>query len=135
MTQTDRFTFLRRHSTRIALSVLVAFAFWLILRGGGLPVIPKSESFKDVRWWTCLAYALLLAAWTFVRAMRTRHLLRPVAHVSTRQILAISWIGFCGIFVLPFRLGEIVRPALLHNKGSVTFATATATTTAKGQLI
>ncbi len=125
MSNSDRFSFLRRHGIRLALSVLVAFVFWLILRGGGLPVVPESSAFKDVRWWACPGYALCLASLSLIRAMRTRHLFRPIAHVPARQILAVSWIGFCAIFVLPFRLGEVVRPALLHNKGSVSFATAT----------
>jgi glycosyltransferase 2 family protein len=123
----ERFAFVRRHSTRLALSVLVAFVFWLVLRGGGLPVIPDAEAFRSVRWWTVGAYGATLVGWSVVRAMRTRHLLKPIADVPSRQILAVSWIGFLAIFVLPFRLGEVVRPALYHNKGNVSFAAATGT--------
>jgi hypothetical protein len=125
MSSAQRFAFLRRHSARLALSVLVAFAFWLVLRGGGLPIVPSAEALGHVRWWTVGAYALILVAWSFVRALRTRHLLRPIAPVPIRQILAVSFIGFLAIFVLPFRLGEVVRPALFHNKGNVSFAAAT----------
>jgi glycosyltransferase 2 family protein len=125
MSTPDRFAFFRRYATRLALSVLIALLFWVILRGGGLPVVPDLQAFSAMRWWTCGAYALCLVAWSLVRAIRTRHLLRPVAPVSTRQILAVSWIGFLAIFVLPFRLGEVVRPALFHTKSKVPFATAT----------
>ncbi len=127
MTTQNRSSFLRRHGTRLALSVLVAVLFWIILRGGGLPVIPDTDAFRSVRWWTVPGYAAILAALTFVRALRTRHLLRPVARVRLREILAVSFIGFLAIFVLPFRLGEVVRPALYHSKGHVPFATATGT--------
>lgn len=127
MTRPERFQLLRRHSTKLALSVLIAFLFWLILRGGGLPVIPEAEAFRSIRWWTVPLYGLSLLTLTLVRALRTRHLLRPVASVSAREILAVSFIGFLSIFVLPFRLGEVVRPALYHNKGHVSFATATGT--------
>ena len=127
MTRTERFQFLRRHSTKLALSVLIAFLFWIVLRGGGLPVVPEAQAFRSVRWWTIPVYALSLVALTVVRALRTRHLLRPVASVSAREILAVSFIGFLSIFVLPFRLGEVVRPALYHNKGHVSFAAATGT--------
>lgn len=116
---------IRRHSTKLAISLLIAFVFWLVLRGGGLPVLPESEAFSRVRWWTGALYVLTLTAWSFVRAMRTRHLIRPLARVPGRQVLAISWIGFLAIFVLPFRLGEVVRPALYHNRSSMPFAAAT----------
>ncbi len=122
---TSVFGFVRRHLTKLVVSCVIGVAFWLVLRGGGLPVVPASSEFQSVRWWTCGAYALVLAGWSFVRAMRSRHMLRPVANVSTREVLAVSWIGFLAIFVLPFRLGEAVRPALLHSKGSVPFATGT----------
>lgn len=117
--------FFRQHSTKLVVSAVVGIAFWLVLRGGGLPMVPEAQVLGDVRWWTVGAYAAVLAAWSFVRAIRTRHLLRPVAQVPVRQILAVSWIGFLAIFVLPFRLGEVVRPALFHQRGAVKFATAT----------
>ncbi len=117
--------FLHRHVTKLVISGVIGVAFWLVLRGGGLPVLPDTEVLRPVRWWTVGAYALVVMAWSFVRAMRSRHLLRPVAQVSLRELLVVSWIGFVAIFVLPFRLGEFVRPALLHSKGSVPFSTGT----------
>lgn len=122
---THRTSFLRRHATKLLVSLVIAVAFWLILRGGGLPMVPDRETFAGMRWWTWGAYAAIVALWSFVRAARTRHLLRPVADVPTREVLTVSWIGFLSIFVLPFRIGEVVRPALFHHKGKVSFATAT----------
>ena len=104
---------------------MIGVAFWLVLRGGGLPVLPRGDSISQVRIWTVPAYALTVALWSFIRAMRTRHLLRPVADISNREVLTVSWIGFLSIFVLPFRIGEVVRPALFHHKAKVSFATAT----------
>lgn len=116
---------LKKHSVKLVGSVIIAFALWLILRRGGLPVFPATETFEKVHGWTVAAYAVTVGLWSFVRAMRTRHLLLPVASVSNRQILTVSWIGFLSIFVLPFRIGEMVRPALFHHQGQVSFATAT----------
>lgn len=125
MSPPQRFAFIRRHSSRLALSVIVAFVFWLVLRGGGLPVIPDREALTYVTWWGVAGYALVHIALTFVRAMRARHLLAPIANVPIRQVISVSYIGFLAIFALPFRLGEVVRPALFHNKGNVSFAAAT----------
>ncbi len=118
-------SFLKRHSAKLLVSCLVGVAFWLVLRGGGLPVLPDQHHLSSVRWWTVPVYSGSVVVWSFIRAMRTRHLLRPVADVPNRQVLAVSWIGFLTIFVLPFRLGEVVRPALFHHKGRISFATAT----------
>ena len=117
--------FLRRHVVKLVTSCVIAVAFWLILHGGGLPVLPDAEVLGHVRWWTVGAYAASVMAWSLVRALRSRHMLRLVANVSLREILVVSWIGFVAIFVLPFRLGELVRPGLLHARGSVPFSTAT----------
>lgn len=114
---------LRRHVTKLVISCVIAVAFALVLRGGGLPVVPEPDVLRPVRWWTVAAYALIVMAWSLVRALRSRHMLLPVAHVTVREILSVSWIGFVAIFVLPFRLGEFVRPGLLHSRGSVPFST------------
>jgi len=116
---------LRRHSIKLLASLVIGVAFWLILRGGGLPVLPESSSLDGIRLWTWPAYACSVALWSFIRAARTRHLLRLVAEVPLRQMLSVSWIGFLSIFVMPFRLGEIVRPALFHQTGRVSFAAST----------
>lgn len=116
---------LRRHGVKLIMSVLIGIAFWLVLRGGGLPILPEKRLVAGIRWWTWPAYGVSVGVWSFVRAARTRHLLRPIANVGLRDILTVSWIGFLSIFVLPLRLGEVVRPALFHHKGQVSFATAT----------
>jgi len=125
MTEPNRWTdFVRRHSTKLLVSLACGGAFWLILNRGGLPIVPSDGAFRDMHWWTWAAYACSVALWSTVRAARTRHLLRPIADVSTRQVMAISWIGFLAIFVMPFRLGEVVRPALFQHRSNVSFASA-----------
>ena len=113
---------LRQNYTKILASIVIGVAFWLVLRRGGLPIMP--DDFGSVKWWTLPAYAATVAIWSTLRAARTRHLLRPVAPIPLTQILSVSWIGFLAIFVLPFRIGEVIRPALFKNKNQVSFATA-----------
>ncbi|MCL2824937.1 MAG: flippase-like domain-containing protein [Polyangiaceae bacterium] len=116
---------LRRHFTKLLASVVIAVAFWLVLHRGGLPIMPTGVAFDGVTWWACAAYAGSVVLWSFIRAARTRHLLRPIARVPLRDVLTVSWIGFLSIFALPFRIGEVVRPALFQRKGAVSFAAAT----------
>src|SRR5262249_18320501 len=63
----------------------------------------------------------------YFRAIRWRHLLRPVGQVSNRSVLAVSWIAFAAILLSPLRSGEVVRPYLITRRGSVRLWEATGT--------
>src|SRR5262245_35559072 len=52
-------------------------------------------------------------ATVYVRAQRWRILLRPLGDVPLYPSLSATAIGFGASAVLPFRLGELIRPALL----------------------
>jgi len=51
-----------------------------------------------------------------LRAVRWQVLLRPVQRVPLGAAFSATSIGFAATAVLPFRLGEIVRPALLGQR-------------------
>jgi hypothetical protein len=119
-------SWVRRNALKLGLSGFIAFAFCLILRRGGLPIVPEKAAFENVKWWTCGGYAVTFFAWSTIRAVRSRHLLRAVEpSITVREIVTISFIGFLAIFTLPLRLGEVVRPALFNQKSRISFATAT----------
>jgi len=52
----------------------------------------------------------------YVRAQRWRVLLRPLGVVPLYPALSATAIGFGASAVLPFRIGELVRPALLGRR-------------------
>ncbi len=118
--------FLRRHAGRFIVSaVLTACVIWAA-RHSGLELVPAREKFAAVRWWTVPGYVVLIALWTYFRAVRWRYLLRRTApNASKPQLLSISLIGFAAITILPFRLGEFVRPAMLSQRQKVSFSAAT----------
>ncbi|CAN5660632.1 hypothetical protein BH09MYX1_BH09MYX1_46780 [soil metagenome] len=117
--------FVRRHAARFIASIVLTVCVVWALRHSGLNLIPPWSAFAHVRWWTVPTYFLFVAAMTYFRAVRWRHLLRRVASVPTRRLLSISLVGFAAILLLPFRLGEFVRPAMLRQKGKVSFSAAT----------
>jgi hypothetical protein len=119
--------FFRRHAARFIGSILLTVCVVWAARHSGLELVPAWSQFDHVRWWTVPGYVVLLAAMTYFRAVRWRFLLRRVAPegVPRTRLLAVSLVGFAGILILPFRLGEFVRPALLHEKGKVSFTAAT----------
>jgi uncharacterized protein (TIRG00374 family) len=69
--------------------------------------------------WPYLAGSIaLLAATHFCRTWRWNYLLAPIgAKLRFTELLAYSSIGFMAILALPFRLGELARPALVRRHG------------------
>ncbi|WP_394820488.1 YbhN family protein [Pendulispora albinea] len=102
------------------------------LQKGGLKLWPDSGNFAHVQWWSIGLYLPLLIAATYFRAVRWRFLLRSIADIPLRRVLAVSWIGFAAILLMPFRLGEFVRPYMIRdNKGKLSMSAATGTVVAE----
>ncbi len=110
---------LGRHWLKLAVSLAMMAGFALILRAGALPLWPDAEAFARARWWTIPAYAAIWSAVHFIRAARWSLLLRPVARVPLRRVVAVCFIGFAAIVMLPFRTGEMARPLLIRKKGEL----------------
>lgn len=118
--------FLRRHAARFIASILVTIGVVWGARHTGLELLPKAQAFESVKWWTVPVYLVLVIVMNYFRAIRWRYLLRRVGSpVPLRKIIRVSFVGFAAILLLPFRLGEFVRPAMLREKGKVSFSAAT----------
>lgn len=123
--------FLARHKTKLVLSAIITALIIYSLQKGGLSLVPSKSDLAHVRWWTVPAYLIPLGTMNYFRAVRWRFLLRPMAEVPRRRILAVSWIGFAAILLLPFRLGEFVRPVMIRQKGRISGSAATGTVVAE----
>ncbi len=119
---------LRRHGVKALVSLAIAGAFaWVLLRAG-LPIVPDRAAMSHVRWPLVAAHAAILFCVHFVRAIRWRHLLRPIAPgIRRRRVMAASWIGFTAILLLPLRAGEIVRPWLIRDRKQISLSAALGT--------
>jgi glycosyltransferase 2 family protein len=109
--------FLRRHAGKLIASAIITVPLVYLLQSGGLVFVPREGSFDHVRWWTVPAYLVTLVVCYYYRAVRWRFLLRATVDVPRARILAVSWIGFAAILLIPFRLGEFVRPFMLRDPG------------------
>jgi glycosyltransferase 2 family protein len=118
---------LRRHRVKVIASLLVGAGFAWVLHAGALPLFPSSEALSRVRWWTVAGYVGLWCCVHLIRGARWTWLLTPIHRVPMRRILTVSWIGFAGIVLLPFRAGEMVRPVLIRKKGHLSGWAATGT--------
>ncbi len=117
--------FLRRHAVKLVASVVITAALLYTLKKAGLQLWPPREAFDDVRWWTVPAYLGSFVFVNYFRASRWRFLVRSFADVPLRKILTASWVGFAAILMFPFRMGEVVRPYMIREKGKVSLTRAT----------
>lgn len=108
--------FLRKHAAKLVASVIITAGIVFTLQKGGLTLVPRGVSFQNVRWWTVPAYMVTFTVMNYFRATRWRFLLRSFADVPARRVLAVSWIGFAAILLMPFRLGELVRPYMIRGR-------------------
>lgn len=107
--------FFRRHALKfVASAVITAGILWAVHKGG-LKILPEGGDFRHVRWWTLPAYLFTLLVMTWFRCVRWRFLLRSIAEVPRRRLFAVSCIGIAAILLMPFRIGEIVRPYLIRT--------------------
>jgi uncharacterized protein (TIRG00374 family) len=122
---------LRTFFVRLALSLGIGALFLWYLKRSGLDLTPSAADFVHVKWWTVVAYFALYAVVHYFRAVRWAHLLKPIAHVPTRRLIAISFVGFLAIMLLPLRMGEVVRPVLIREKGKISGSAALGTIAAE----
>jgi uncharacterized protein (TIRG00374 family) len=123
--------FIRRNAAKLIASVVITGGIVFTLQKGGLSLVPERDDFKHVNWWVVPAYLATLAVMSYFRAVRWRFLLRSFADVPRKRVLAVSWIGFAAILLMPFRLGEFVRPYMLREKGKISMSSATGTVVAE----
>jgi len=63
--------------------------------------------------WAVPAYLATLVVYFIARAGRFWFLVRPLGRIGPRDLLLVAFAGFLWILLLPWRLGEFVRPQLL----------------------
>jgi glycosyltransferase 2 family protein len=120
-------SWLRRHGVKLAASLIIALGFGWLLHAGALPLLPPRSALDDVKWWTVVVYAIAWCAVHVLRAARWAFLLAPLHPVPLRRIIAVSFVGFAAIVLLPFRTGEAVRPMLIRKRGQLSGWAATGT--------
>ena len=108
--------FLRRHAVKLGASFLITFGIVYTVHKGGLKLVPEGGDFEHVRPWTVPAYVATLGVVAWFRSVRWRFLLRSIADVPKKRLFAVSCIGFAAILLLPFRIGEFVRPYMIRTR-------------------
>lgn len=120
-----------KHKLKLAISLGLALVFVLLMRVGELPIVPNAAALAQFDWASLVVYTLIWSLVHVLRAWRWKFLLDPIHHVPMKKLLLTSFIGFAAIVILPMRAGEIVRPALVREKGRLSGWSATGTVAAE----
>jgi hypothetical protein len=115
----EQASFLHRYGRTIVASVAVMAAFAYVMNRGALPIFPDKQALAAVSWVPVLGFFLGFGMHAVTRVTRTYFLIRPIAPVPLRRIAIINGVAIALITFLPFRLGEVYRPAMLRKQGSL----------------
>ena len=112
-----------RSALRLAFGIGVSFGcLYFAVRGTDWARVGATIAAARPAW---LVAVLLASVFSYyVRGQRWRVLLRPVGQVALYPAVSATAIGFGSNMVLPLRLGEIIRPALLARNTGVSMSAA-----------
>ena len=114
-------------SIRIVLGIAIS-AFFLVLAFRGQDFGEIRDSLAETNLWWALPALVLYFLGVYLRAVRWRILLRPIApHATSRQLFPVVVIGFMANNLLPLRAGEIVRSVVVGREFQVRKTSALAT--------
>jgi uncharacterized protein (TIRG00374 family) len=109
-----------------SLAIAVALGTWVHTQG--IDLVPGAEDLSILgrNWWGPGGFLLALCFVHFFRAYRWMYLLRPLTKEPIRlgTVLAVAFVGFMAIMVLPLRTGELARPYLISTRGHVSMSCA-----------
>jgi len=77
--------------------------------------LPHGEGWAMAAWWT-IPYLLLLSLIHVLRVIRWKPLLDPIVELDFWTHNRIGAVGFMALFLMPLRLGELVRPYLVKHE-------------------
>jgi len=112
-----------RLGLRLVFSLLITAAI-VVLVSRRVDAVPDD---LRVPLWVVPTYLGTLLLYFVARAGRWWFLVRPLGAVQPATLLAIACAGFLWILLLPWRLGEFVRPLLLARASTIPFSQALGT--------
>jgi uncharacterized protein (TIRG00374 family) len=91
-----------------------------------LDIAQLKENIATIQWWPFAPFLALFGSHFYLRAIRWRLLLPPPQRelASLRKLFDSMMLGNLGTYLLPFRLGEFIRPLVLSRWSEYSFASS-----------
>jgi hypothetical protein len=121
----------KRHTRLVLASIAVIGALVWVMRSGSLPLLPPAGTLSALDLSEFVGFVVLMLAHMVVRYGRCQLLLAPIRRVPLSRIMIINGIAGALITFLPFRVGEMARPAMLREEGKLSIMNVTATVAAE----
>jgi hypothetical protein len=107
----------KKHVKALLGSLVIVGIFVWVMRRGSLPMIPPASALAKIDGLLVFCFVLGMLSHLLLRFARVYYLTAPIAHVPMRRLMTINAISMVIITVLPLRLGEMARPAMLRTQG------------------
>lgn len=105
-----------RQSLQLTVGLVISAAsIYLLVRQVDLRLV--GAALAQARWGVLLAAAGMYFVAMTLRAWRWTVLLRPVKRLSLPQVWPVTALGYAANLILPARLGEVMRAAILRTRG------------------
>ncbi len=78
-----------------------------------------AEAFRRANYLFCIPMVAVVLLGMFVRAYRWRFIMAPLHRAAMRNLFSATMIGFMANYVLPARMGELIRAYLIGQKEAV----------------
>lgn len=106
----------KRQGLQLGIGIAIsAVSIWLLLRQVDLRLV--GEVLSRAQWPLLLAAAGMYFVAMTLRAWRWTVLLTPIKRLTLPQIWPVTAMGYAGNLILPARLGEVLRAAVLKTRG------------------
>ncbi len=114
-----------RRWSGLLIAALTIFLLWLFVRDLDGTELRRAFASADLR---LVALAVVTTLQTYlIRAWRWQTMLRPLGQVRFGPAFRTTVIGFTATFLLPARVGEVLRPYLLARQEQLSFSATFAT--------
>src|SRR5688572_12289107 len=121
----------KRFVRPLVASLALAGGLAWVMKSGGLPLLPPKGSLSELEALPFVGFSIGMLFHLLIRFGRCQFLLAPVARVPFWRVMVINGIAMALITFLPFRLGEVSRPAMLREKGKLSGMAVTGTVAAE----
>lgn len=108
---------MKKHLQLVCGMLIGILLLWFLFKDTHWPAV--WEAWKNAHvWWLLLCLLTVLSSFV-IRVWRWKYIVNPVVRIPFVRLFSATQIGFLGNFVLPARIGELVRALVLSRSQGI----------------